>query len=308
MAYETASGESTLFSQSNVDEVRIGIKRKVREWWNKHVMNDDNSINEMWENLILAKAFTPASCDEGTYTSTEKDNSLFGNSACGLINEVQRQANRIVAGMIFDLDICNPNQEKLEELKKQLFENGNNKCEDLLRSKITCDALKNNDLQTAYEKCYYYGNLHENNPKELPEPPIDCGNGTETETNDDEFEETFNGDEEELNELEEENNEENGSQETGDFDPHEGCLISFYPDNLLGFDFEVTNCERTHDEILECFIMCGEIPPLYLFEEELCYETIDGYVNYDEILMCHERPMPPPHAEECISHCATEMN
>ncbi len=336
MAYDKASGGSSLFSDDNVNKVRRGIKKKARIWWKNYIKNDYKSISELWEDLVLAEAFTPASYGHGKGCSfNENDSSIFGNSACELKKDVQEQANRAVTSLLFDIDICNPDKDKLDRLKEQLFNRPSRNCEELLDSKAACDSIEKGDLQAAYKECYNKGKFGENNPKNLPKPPIDCkkkvseseelvNNNNSTKTNysgsanhslDDNItnkEEAYTGQEDNEERDIQETNEDEQSPEENQSNPTEAdydCIIELKDDPVIGFDFELNGCDKQPDDIIECFIVCGHEPPLVYAQEEgeeqvLCYETMEGFVDEEAIIPCFHRPMPPEDITGCLSECA----
>ena len=301
MAFEKASGGSELFSEENVKKVKRGMKKKAEMWWDKHVNNKDKTIEELWEDFTLACAFTTASWDaEKKYYGNENDSSLFGKKMTELKSDVNKKANKAVARKLLEIDICNPNKEKLERLKQQLKQRNSegdvineNGCEILLNSKKACEALEKGDLQKAYKECYENSDLDDKEKSEFPEPPIDC-NGEDSKN-------TSNGDEED--------------KEHKDYDEEinpnitEKVRVNFYEEEVLGFDFEIENSEKSHDEILHCFLNCGYEPPLVYSDEfpeteEICYETLGGFVDEQAFVPCYPREMPPEEISDCIAMCA----
>jgi len=301
MAFEKASGGSELFSEENVKKVRRGLKKKAKKWWNKHIINEDKTIEELWEDWALASAFTKATWEgEGIYYGNENDSSLFGGKMTELKQDINKKANKVVAKKLLEIDVCNPDKEKLERLKQQLKQKNSkgeiineNGCEILLNSKKACEALEKGNLQEAYKECYENSNLDENEKSKLPEPPIDC-NGEDSKN---------------TSNKNKEDEEEEGYYEETPTNITEELRINFYEEDVLGFDFEIENSEREHDEVLYCFLECGYEPPLVYADEfpeteEMCYETLGGFVDEETLVPCYPREMPPEEISNCIAICA----
>lgn len=91
-------------------------------------------------------------------------------------------------------------------------------------------------------------------------------------------------------------------------EPEYTCNINYWPADIIGWNYSVSNCAGNYYDAMTCFVSCGWDPPLVIAEETpegeyFCYETINGFVDYNTIIPCHERPMPDPGTIQCVQDC-----
>ncbi len=306
MAQEKASkgtsyekGETDIwFSSENVSKINKGIREKAKKWW-KENLKKVNSVEDIWKWRFLALAYESASME---YRNSD---SVFGEYAGKLMEDVKKQVAGVVAEVLIDLDICNPDLEKLNKLMDDLVykdDKGNQIYNEnclLLLSKSACDALEKKDLQKAYAVLFYDAGLDDNNPNSLPVPPIKCqkDENVSLEESDDLI---LDRDYDTDTEIDIEDDEPN--------EPESLCTLVIFEDEFIGWDYEVENCTKDHDEGLICWERCGDMPPLVIkdIETNECYEVLEGYINDDLTVPCHQRPMPLEGVEECVKQCLME--
>ncbi len=188
MAGKNASGEGVWFSTDNIKEVREKLRVKAKEWM-KHALNKAG-LAEMANWRIFADTYTNVSGGgSGLFT---------GFAPKGY---VQYRAQRLVLQAMADMDICNPDPEKLKRLQNLLNNNGRS-CVELIGSQDICNLINDGNIEEAYKKLYELGEDDEaskEDPNKAPEP-VDCSKpatqttdtttGDETETDGDEEETT----------------------------------------------------------------------------------------------------------------------
>lgn len=309
-----AKGETDeWFSTANVAKINKGIREKAQKWWKKH-LEQDCSLQDIWQWHVLALAYETAS---GEY---QNSSSIFGKYGGQLIQDVKRKAAGLVAANLIEIDICNPDLQKLEQLMNnltskddkgnQIYKNG---CQKLL-PKSACDALKKKDLQTAYSILFYNANFDENNSKSLPAPPINCEKEKDVLLEDTEAAEIIdiNGKgESNIAEIGKDNEIDVGTDEevTTEEQRKDICTLIIFEDELIGWDYQVENCLKDHDEGLVCWERCGFMPPLVIKNEQTneCYEVFDGHIDEDLIIPCSPRIMPlDDGVKTCVKNCLME--
>lgn len=87
--------------------------------------------------------------------------------------------------------------------------------------------------------------------------------------------------------------------------PIQTCQVNILTDSLIGWTYQLTDCNKPWTAGLGCSLECGSIPPLYIInrEESLCHETAGGFIDYNVTIICHPIPLPPPHYSSCLSAC-----
>ncbi len=90
-------------------------------------------------------------------------------------------------------------------------------------------------------------------------------------------------------------------------EPEFTCDVQIFSDPITGWDYSISNCEWGYYEAYDCFFACGAPPPMVVAEEteeeNLCYETAGGFVDYSFVLPCRFEPEPPPETTDCVSSC-----
>ena len=87
--------------------------------------------------------------------------------------------------------------------------------------------------------------------------------------------------------------------------PTQICEVTILTDALIGWTYQLSNCDKPWSAGLSCSLECGSIPPLYIInrEENLCNETAGGFIDTNVTIFCHPLPLPPPHYSSCLSVC-----
>jgi hypothetical protein len=303
-----AKGETDeWFSTENVTKINKKIREKAKKWWKKH-LEEDSTIKDIFQWRILALAHETAT---GEY---EDSSSVFGKYGEQLGEDVKKKAAGLVAANLIEIDICNPDLDKLAKLMDKLIykdDKGNPVYDDscqLILPKSACDVLKNKDFQEAYSILFYKAGLGNDNPNSLPVPPIDCEKDKDFPNQ----ETGINKDKEVQSTVEEELDTEiikdtgTGTTTTTEVI----CELLIFEDEVIGWDYSVENCTKNYNEGLVCWEQCGFDPPLVVKERETneCYETAGGYIHEDLIIPCSPRPIPMEGIEECVKECLKEVN
>lgn len=90
-------------------------------------------------------------------------------------------------------------------------------------------------------------------------------------------------------------------------DPEPTCQMTITPNDIVGWTYELSDCQTAHDDALMCVFECGWETPMIISpdqpDERLCYQAMDGVIYYDDILPCEPRPIPDDVVLECINDC-----
>ena len=299
-----AKGETDeWFSTENVTKIKRKIREKAKKWWKKH-LEEDCTIENIFQWRILALAHETAT---GEYKDS---NSVFGKYGGQLKEDVKKKAAGLVAANLIEIDICNPDLDKLAKLMDKLIYKDikgspvyDDSCQ-LILPKSACEALKNKDLQEAYSILFYKAGFGKDNPNSLPVPPIDCEKDKDFRTQETDIDKNKENQSVVEEELDTEIIEDAGTGTTTE----DICSLLIFEDEVIGWDYNVENCIKNHNEGLVCWVQCGFDPPLVIKDKERkeCYETAGGYLHEDLIIPCSSRPMPMEGIEECVKECLME--
>jgi len=159
---QNTQGEGTFFSTKNIINVRKKLREKAQVFLNKALLKANWNEIEAWFDFVLA--YTRVSDNQGS--------GLFKNSTP--LTKAQYRYRRLLLLRLANMDICNPNQEKLNKLKEKL--KSGRGCEVKLGSKEACQKLAQGNLEETYKILYKKdqsdeaNNLEENKVSE----PINC--------------------------------------------------------------------------------------------------------------------------------------
>lgn len=85
------------------------------------------------------------------------------------------------------------------------------------------------------------------------------------------------------------------------------CQMTVAPDDIVGWTYELNNCSASHNEALIYIFECGWQTPMIIHPEfddgQMCYQTMDGIIYYEDVLPCETRPIPDDIVLECINNC-----
>lgn len=86
-------------------------------------------------------------------------------------------------------------------------------------------------------------------------------------------------------------------------EPEYQCFIWTYDNPTTGWNFTVSECDKTYSDAFGKFPGCGHPPPLVEVTDEpgLCYETGAGFINTDIIIPCRYEAPPSQGILDCVS-------
>ncbi|MCF7798611.1 hypothetical protein K9M74_01790 [Candidatus Woesearchaeota archaeon] len=333
----SATGEESFFSKENIEKINRETKKKFRKWFEAQLVADNDSLEEAVQLYILIKSMERANDD---YTNAESKPGLLGNDIKERIENAKYNVARQLLRKIFEIDVCNPDPAKLEELKKLLRPKtkvGNPRlfCYEMAH-KEACDNIFSGDLVSAYTWLYDKGDFKNNNPEQLPAPPIDCTNKTiqqdikkssidlqnttslnsstlanstnqttqkiptpQTTSNQELPEETQEVTQKEIQQI---------TQEEQEIIPL-SCEVLITKHELVGWEYELLECRQSFEESIMYWNECGFPPPTIMVEPEgfECYETMDNSIDTNLIVPCQPRPVPPPEVVMCVEQFLNEQ-
>lgn len=331
-AAQTARGEGTFFSTENIIKVRGKLREKAQKFIKKALLKAKWEEIEDWLNLVLV--YTRASDSQGSdlfkgnYPLGEAQyryrrlllQKLAGMDICNPDpNKVRALRERLGSGQGCAIKLGSEQacqelaQGNLEEAYKILYKKDkNDQANDLEENQVfepvDCDKSKEDSNSSAKEESKEEAGTEtdlEDSTEEIKNTDTDTGSGVEVDCGDGlcEFPE-------EENQEETAESSENVGETTSTSTPEENeennvCHFEIIPDNITGWNFRVNDCEKDEDFVYGCILECGPLPPQKIFnrEEELCYETAGGFIDYNSEVICRNDPLPPEEIEICVSDC-----
>lgn len=312
----SASEEETLFSKENIKKISRESKKKFRSWFKARLNADDDSLEEAIQLYLLVKSMERAS---GEYAHTEDEPGLLGSDVIEKISHAKYNVARQLLRKISEIDVCNPDPEELEKLKKLLRPKtkvGNPRlfCYNMVQEE-TCDNIFAGDLASAYAWLYERGDFKNNNPEQLPAPPIDCTNKTNT-TSVSQESNTSNTTILTLKEDSEDfSNNDNPTPTTTQLEENAPepvdvlCEVRITENEIIGWEYELLNCEEDFEKSIPLWLECGSPPPMIVAHQEFneCYETGGGFIDTNILIPCQPLPMPPADIIMCVEEFVNEQ-
>ncbi len=286
MAGETPSGKGVWFSTDNIQKVRQELRQKARIWFKAAL--EDIKLEEIYDWYYIAKAYTTA--------RGEGEGTMKGSYPLELLRE---RVEILIIKRLVNLDICNPDQQKLKKIQDLLKWIPSIKKETPIIKETVRKNIEEGNIEKAYKELYeIVVKKYPEKKAELPLPDS-CKKEAKKQA--------------ETKGFEEENT--TTSEDTEPLDSPEedlslkDCNLEVYQKEIVGWDFTINNCEESYTQGLACFNHCGWDPPVYLEETEqevVCYETMEGVINNDLIIPCYPRPEPDSGVIQCINDCLNQ--
>lgn len=336
-AGENAAGEGEYFSTYNIRKVRQELNKKAAIYLEKSLLAADWQEIDNW--FIFCLAYTKASSDDGSGL-------LAGISPKRM---AQYRYRRLLLQKLAKMDICNPDPQELADLQQRMKTGtgcadklgSDQACKQLAAGNLeeVYKILYNKDKNDQANK------MKENQADE----PVDCtkkdqqtNTQTETEQKEDDYNQENNDEQDfkdnsEQTQPETQSNDSQQSQDLPEEDPAETeqlpeedpaetdqppeeepaeefpeeytCDMTIFENTITGWEFNISNCDRSDTEVYSCIMQCGFLPPQVISDQQemLCYETAGGFIDYQTIVPCRFDPLPPPDLPQCVTLCLQSL-